>query len=346
MPKISQIDTASTPLSGRETFILNQNGTTYTASLSDISEYAGGGSDVSSLSGNWQNTYTTYASNSASYAKTNVDNNFTTRQRFTSGNITLGTLTLSGYTNYDNIFYVSSGTNHIGLSAGSGSSSSMGSNYMGGEAGLGALFGAYSNFMGYRSGYTTNGAQYSNFIGYSAGYDADNSEYSNFIGFGAGYEANDSPNCNFIGSNSGFGGSSVTVSNFIGVNSGYEATNASNCNFIGYNAGYGAINAINCNFIGTDSGYSALSPNDCNYIGYKSGEFNTGDRNQCIGSNSSALYHSDCIVIGHDAIATQSNSFVLGSTTSPLLTASTGTNTGLYLIVILNGRELKIPLYK
>jgi hypothetical protein len=49
------------------------------------------------LSGNWQNTYTTFSSNSANYAVKNANNNFTAGQTIT-GSITAATFVLSGGT--------------------------------------------------------------------------------------------------------------------------------------------------------------------------------------------------------------------------------------------------------
>lgn len=65
MPKISQFDSATTPLSGGETFILNQGGVTYNTSLSSIKNYTD--TTVSILSTNWQNTYTNVAASSANW---------------------------------------------------------------------------------------------------------------------------------------------------------------------------------------------------------------------------------------------------------------------------------------
>jgi hypothetical protein len=63
--KISQLGYAALPLSGGESVVMNQNGVTVTSTLSSVKSYvlsglslsASGGSDVSSLSANWQNTY-------------------------------------------------------------------------------------------------------------------------------------------------------------------------------------------------------------------------------------------------------------------------------------------------
>lgn len=41
----------------------------------------------------------------------------------------------------------------------------------------------------------------------------------------------------------------------------------------------------------------------------------------------------------------QGNQVVIGSSVSPVLTATSGTSTGSFLSVLLNGQSLKIPLY-
>ena len=87
MPKISQLTPATLPIVGNEVAIFNQNGSTFSSVLSN---FIGGGSNVSSLSANWQNTYTSFSTNSADYAKVNVNNNFSSTQTF-------ATVTLQNY---------------------------------------------------------------------------------------------------------------------------------------------------------------------------------------------------------------------------------------------------------
>lgn len=75
--KISQLGSAALPLSGGESVVMNQHGVTVTSTLNNVKTYVlsgvSFGSNVSSLSANWQNTYTTVASNSA-----NWQSNYTT----------------------------------------------------------------------------------------------------------------------------------------------------------------------------------------------------------------------------------------------------------------------------
>jgi len=49
--------------------------------------------------------------------------------------------------------------------------------------------------------------------------------------------------------------------------------------------------------------------------------------------------------LGDSAVATQSNTIAIGSTSYPLLTSGTGASTGSYLTVRLNGVNRKILIY-
>lgn len=70
MPKISQLSINNSPLLGNEIALINKNGVTQVTSISSIGS---GGSNVSTLSGNWQNTYTIMQANSAEFF-TNTEN--------------------------------------------------------------------------------------------------------------------------------------------------------------------------------------------------------------------------------------------------------------------------------
>jgi hypothetical protein len=50
-------------------------------------------------------------------------------------------------------------------------------------------------------------------------------------------------------------------------------------------------------------------------------------------------------VIGNGAQATRNNTIALGSTTTPFLTASSGTSTGSYLVVRINGVDRKLLIF-
>ena len=141
MPKISQIPSATLPIIGNEVAIINQNGSTYSSVLSN---FIGRGSDVSTLSANWQNTYTTFSSNSANYAKVNVNNNFSSTQTFTTSSINVGGFPLSATVGGNSLFG-------------------------GNRAGNGATCACFSNFLGYNAGNGATNACHSIFIGYNAG---------------------------------------------------------------------------------------------------------------------------------------------------------------------------------
>jgi hypothetical protein len=196
MPKISQIPSATLPIIGNEVAIINQNGSTYSSVLSN---FIGRGSDVSTLSANWQNTYTTFSSNSANYAKVNVNNNFSSTQTFTTSSINVGGFPLSATVGGNSLFG-------------------------GNRAGNGATCACFSNFLGYNAGNGATNASNSNFFGRCSGNGATNASNSNFFGNRAGYCATCASNSNFLGYNAGNGATNACHSIFIGYNAGNGAS--------------------------------------------------------------------------------------------------------------------------
>ena len=99
--KISNLPNNALPYTGSEKIPLVQDGQTRGGTLSSFVNYLSGAllsdSELRALSGNWQNTYTTFSSNSANYAVKNANNNFTAGQTIT-GSITAATFVLSGGT--------------------------------------------------------------------------------------------------------------------------------------------------------------------------------------------------------------------------------------------------------
>ena len=202
--------------------------------------------------------------------------------------------------------------------------------------------------IGYNSGLGATGAYNTVLIGSSAGRNAINAHDSVFMGNQCGLNATNAYNSNFLGSYSGWGAASANNSNFFGYFSGYNATNANNSNFLGYEAGYNATNANNSNFLGGGAGRDATGASFSNFLGGGAGAGVTGSKNQLIGASTSVnpLSCSNCIVLGDRAVATQSNTIAIGSTTTPLLTASSATgSTGSYLVVRINGVDRKLLIY-
>jgi hypothetical protein len=94
--KISSLPNNALPYTGSEKIPLVQDGQTRGGSLSSFVNYLSGAllsdSELRALSGNWQNTYTTFRANSANYAVKNATNTFTSNQIFNTG-IQVGTST-------------------------------------------------------------------------------------------------------------------------------------------------------------------------------------------------------------------------------------------------------------
>jgi hypothetical protein len=201
--------------------------------------------------------------------------------------------------------------------------------------------------FGRGAGQSATNASNSNFLGWGAGNSATNASNSNFMGYGAGFGSTEANHSNFFGSSTGEAAVNADHSNFIGPNAGNGATNANDSNFIGDSAGDSAENADNSNFLGKNAGNGASSASHSFFVGNSTGQYVTGSHNNIIGQGSTLnpLSLSGCLVIGKTATATQNNTIALGSTTTPFLTSGSGTTTGKYLVVRLNGQDLKIPLY-
>ena len=167
------------------------------------------------------------------------------------------------------------------------------------------------------------------------------------IGHGCGNGAYNANYSVIIGQNAGQSATNASASVFIGNSSGLGSANATSSTFLGNVAGAFATDASNSIFIGDSAGYQATTASDCIIIGYHAGNNITGTKNILIGNHTSlsAVSLSGCLVVGSEAQATQDHTIALGSTASPFLTANSGSTTGHYLVVRLNGQDLKIPLY-
>lgn len=361
MPKISQYNPATTPLSGGETFILNQNGVTFNVTLSSIKNY----------------TDTTLGALSSNYARTTVNNNFTTGQTI-FGSLTASSVVLSGsplifrslgtssigitdtvLTSVTNSHFIGQGAGRnatnanrstfIGLSAGAGATNAVNATYIGYDSGCSATDAFNSNFIGPSTGFEAVSAYDSVFIGNGAGSYATNANTSVFIGAETGSYATNANNSNFIGNAAGIAATDAYNSIFIGQHAGYGALNATGSNFIGRNAGYSATDAINSVFIGSFAGEAATTASDSVFIGSNSGYGVTGYRNILIGAETSLETPtlSGCLALGYGATVTENSTIVLGSAESSFLTEPIGAETeSEFLIVWINGNRKKIKLYE
>jgi len=283
-----------------------------------------------------------------------------------SSNIAIGFNALSGngLNRFDNIAigsYCSLSANgdsivSIGSSAGVQSSGSI-CNFIGSNAGS-ANTGESVNAMGFEAAYGNMG-DYVNALGSGA---ASRNMASNVNAFGQdalngniGVE-----NINAFGNNALGGSNEGSDVNALGQAAGYDNygnhlnalgnqaaynNDANHVNALGQAAGYDNYGSY-VNFMGLSAG-SSNTGNHVNCMGQEAGESNNGDHNQFFGklarTNPTTL--SGCLVIGNEAQATQNNTIALGSTITPFLTSGSGVSTGNYLVIRLNGQNLKIPLY-
>jgi trimeric autotransporter adhesin len=223
--KISAFSSASLPLSGAELILMNQNGSTKTTILSNIKSYVGN-TNVSTLSSNWQNTYTTFSSTSSTYALKNVNNTFTVGQSV-AGPLSATSIYISPnvqITSSSNNVKIGDGSLPSGVSnffacVGSGNNNVTGNNniFMGVNSGVSNTSGSNNNFIGVGAGVSSNTARSNNFIGVNSGVEITTGSYNTMVGEDTGALSNAFPNlssCIVIGA-----GAKVNASNQLSIGS-------------------------------------------------------------------------------------------------------------------------------
>lgn len=233
-----------------------------------------------------------------------------------ANSIFIGNAAGSGATNGNNGIYLGQNAGQTAVNAGS-------SIFLGTNAGINGTNASFSIFLGPSAGGNAPNASNSQFIGQSAGFGATSASRSTFIGKSAGGNATDVSFSNFIGDAAGFSASNATNANFIGTNAGKSASNATGANFIGQNSGNNAIGASNSTFIGVSAGQNASFAANSIFIGTNAGGVsnfvdNTSDPDDysiLIGNNTSTGDFSNSIALGANAENTDTNQFMIGSTT-------------------------------
>lgn len=316
--KISQLNSSATPLSGRELIVMNQNGVTVTSSLSDIKVYTNTG-----ISGGSTNPALTATSLTLSGGAI--------FQKGTSGtSFSINAVTSGPISGFNSVFI----GNHPGDNNGGDLSVCIG------ERAGSSNTGSYVHAIGQTAGQSNSGTQIVA-IGYNAA-KSNTGDDVNAIGRSAGW-FNTGYNVIAIGKETGTFNSGDNV-NAIGLGAAGSNT-GEYVNAFGNLAGSNNT-ASNVITIGTGAGF-ANSGNSLIAIGNGSADNNSGEKNIFIGRGTSTSPQSlsGCIVIGDAAVAVASNQLVIGSTEVPLLTSNTGTSTGKYLTLRLNGQTLKVLLY-
>ncbi len=156
-------------------------------------------------------------------------------------------------------------------------------------------------FIGANAGYSQVGssASFNTCIGQSTGYNITTGFANLFMGSNAGYSTQSGNYNTFIGNSAGQQNQYGTSNTYIGNGAGYNSSGSSNL-FLGASAGFGNTTGENNVMIGGDSGGSNTTGSNNVYIGKGSGA-----------SGNSAL--NNTVAIGTNAVVSQSNSVILGS---------------------------------
>ena len=156
-----------------------------------------------------------------------------------------------------------------------------------------------------------------NFVfGPKAGCSLTNGSNNNFLGSYAGSSNTSGGSNNFFGSQAGQLNTSGSNNNFLGSSAGGDNQTGSNNNFFGNIAGLANTTGNFNNFLGGSAGRFNISGRYNNFIGGSAGCTNTvGSNNTIIGTRADVATDSlsGVIVLGTDAIATQTNQIVLST---------------------------------
>ncbi len=352
--KISSLPNNALPYTGSEKIPLVQDGQTRGGTLSSFVNYLSGAllsdSELRALSGNWQNTYTTFRANSANYAVKDATNTFSEIQIFNdlpqfNGGILVGNVT----TIYEIPDTVPGDSYTITMGGGAGMHDISPLIYERNTLiGVGAGFNA-----GYDGGRASNIVAVGNNACDGAGGIAGTADYIVAVGYGAAATVGSSGIANHIvaigtaaAGGAAAGGGTVNDIIAIGRNAGAEA---------GYYEGNTVTDII---AIGRDAGrytgvdeFSVTTSENNIFIGLSSGYTKQGSRNTFVGdltntSPTSATSLSGCIALGYGAVPTARNTIAIGSASTPLSVVPGRTFTGSLsgLRVMINGTYYTIPL--
>jgi hypothetical protein len=139
-----------------------------------------------------------------------------------------------------------------------------------------------------------------------------------FVGANAGL-ANTSGSLNaFFGTQAGKANINGNGNAFFGGAAGFN-NNANSNSFFGNGAGLSTENGSNNTFMGRDAGSNNVDGNNNTAVGWQAGEFFTGSGNTLIGASTGIAAGGlvNATAIGYGAQVSQSNSLVLGNSSTP-----------------------------
>ncbi|MCK8492306.1 bZIP transcription factor [Spirosoma sp. RP8] len=155
------------------------------------------------------------------------------------------------------------------------------------------------------------------FLGYQAGRNNQSGSANVFIGSTAGYNNSNGIANLFLGQRAGYNNSVGAYNTFIGSSSGENNSVGANNNFIGNGAGLANTEGNFNVFIGSEAGAKNKRGGSNVHIGSYAGRENLeGSANTFIGHNAgvpAGATLNNVTVLGYNALATASNSVILGS---------------------------------
>ncbi len=142
-----------------------------------------------------------------------------------------------------------------------------------------------------------------------------------FVGFGAGQSIFSGGSNSFFGTNAGRSTTTGTDNSYFGFGAGNLAVTSRGNSYFGANAGEKTTNGTNNSFFGIGSGRSVTTGDENTFFGFHAGESNVfGAGNTAIGSGADIRNNVNrATAIGAGAIATTSNSIVLGTTSDTVI---------------------------
>ncbi|HKX84877.1 MAG TPA: tail fiber domain-containing protein, partial [Pyrinomonadaceae bacterium] len=214
------------------------------------------------------------------------------------------------------------GNSFFGAKAGSGPvGTSTGSNnsFFGFSAGESITTGSDNTFIGKEAGFTNTASAANTFVGSMSGYHATGTQNS-FVGAGSGQgvagTATGSFN-SFFGYFAGNDNSTGTLNAFLGANTGDQNSSGSRNVFLGAESGTSNTIGSHNVFVGNASGLFSVDSDGNTFVGTQAGfasSGNGGGYNVALGALARVSTGViNAAAIGYKALATQSDSLVLGS---------------------------------
>ncbi len=171
-------------------------------------------------------------------------------------------------------------------------------------------------FVGVNAGAVNSLGFNNSFLGFNSGLNNLTGMQNTFIGTESGQANFDGSMNSFLGRRAGFSNYNGNENTFIGAFAGQSNTDGLHNSFLGVQAGNSNILGNENTFIGAHSGYYNTTGNNNTFLGNFAGDANvSGSNNTFIGFNADVLNSSlnNVTAIGAEAIATSSNSVVIGN---------------------------------